>query len=72
MQILEFSLPAETQVILSVYSVTGRLLQHLVQGVEGAGIHTVSWDVSGQASGVYFYRFEAGDFAKTVKTLIVR
>jgi len=71
-QIIEYSLPAETRVTLSVYTVTGRLLRHLVQEFEGAGTHTVSWDVSDQASGVYFYRFEAGDFEQTVKTLIVR
>jgi type IX secretion system substrate protein len=71
-QVVQYSISAQTQVRLSVYSVTGRLVRELVQEVQGSGTHTASWDVSQVPSGVYFYQFKAGDHEETAKTLIVR
>jgi hypothetical protein len=70
-QILQYAVPAPTQVRISVYSVTGRLVKDLVQGVQPEGTHSVSWDVSHAPSGMYFYRYEAGDHKETIKSIIV-
>jgi len=37
-----------------------------------AGKYKYDWDASGMASGVYFYRLEAGTFAQTNKILLIR
>jgi len=36
------------------------------------GEHTATWDASGMASGVYYYRLTAGDFAETRKMVLLR
>jgi hypothetical protein len=36
------------------------------------GEYADTWDVSGMASGVYFYRLTAGDFTVTRKLLLIK
>ena len=60
---INFDLPFEGQVSLVVYDLIGREVATLAAGFHTAGHHSVTWDASHQASGVYFYRLRAGDSA---------
>jgi len=44
----------------------------LVNGKREAGVHEVKFDGSNLASGVYFYRLQAGDFVQTRTILLLR
>ena len=62
---IAFSVPRDTRVKLSVYTVGGRLVRTLTDRVYGTGRHVVPWDGTnasgeGLAAGIYLYRFEAG------------
>jgi hypothetical protein len=59
-------------VSLKVYDVLGRELSTLVSEVKPPGTYTVRLDAQGLASGVYFYRLEAGQFTKTKKLVLLR
>jgi hypothetical protein len=66
-----------SDVELSVYDVSGRLVRSLVTGVRNPGAHTLTWDLRGQdgrqvSSGVYFYRLRAGGKHVTMKQLVLR
>jgi hypothetical protein len=37
-----------------------------------AGKHQATWNGSGAASGVYFYRFEAGDYTNVRKLVLLK
>jgi len=52
---------------LKVFSALGQQVATLVQGEGEAGYHEVKFDGSNLASGVYFYRLEAGPFVATKK-----
>ncbi len=67
-----FSLPAESHVMLKVYNSLGQEVTTLVNGNMGAGIHNVVWDGSRLASGVYFYRMQAGGQVFTKKMLLIK
>jgi choice-of-anchor B domain-containing protein len=72
-----FTLPEETSVNISVYTLLGQRVRTLVEGTLTAGTHRVKWDgmnVSGSsaAGGVYLYRIEAGQFIKTMKMTLLR
>jgi hypothetical protein len=59
-------------VSLTVYDVLGREVATLVKEVKHPGMYTVQFDGSGLASGVYFYRLQAGDFVASKKLLLLK
>ena len=67
---IHFDLPDATRASLQMFDVTGRQVRLLVDEVLVAGAHVASWDGRNDrgeivASGVYFYRLEAGEFSTT-------
>jgi hypothetical protein len=44
----------------------------LESGVKSAGSHTINFDASRLASGVYMYRLQADEFNMTRKMLVVK
>ena len=56
--VINYTIKNAEYVKLSVYDVTGRVVATLVDGVQPAGISTVSFNASGLASGIYIYRLE--------------
>ena len=69
---IRFDLPVESEVRLEVYNVVGQRITTLVDGPRQAGSHTVSFDASHLASGVYVYRIQAGSYVKTHKMTLVK
>jgi hypothetical protein len=69
---ITYHLPRENFVTLAVFDVTGRLVERLIAGVEGAGDHVVEWDARGVSSGIYFYRIKVGDFTETRKMMLIK
>ena len=70
--IINYELPITNDVELNVYNLTGQKIATLVQETQRAGHHQVEWDASGFASGVYYYRIEAGEFVEVKKMILVR
>jgi uncharacterized membrane protein len=57
---------------LKVYDLLGREVATLVNEQKPPGTYEVTFNAAGLASGVYFYRIEAGLFVQTKKLLLVR
>ena len=57
---------------LSVFDILGCEVGVLVNERRGAGVHEVKFDGSNLASGVYFYRLQAGDYVASKKMLILK
>jgi hypothetical protein len=70
--IIRYQLPMVNYVSLKVYDLLGREVATLVNEVKLPGSYTVEWNASGLASGVYFYRLRAGDFADVKKLVVLR
>ena len=70
--VIQFSVPRSELVSLKVYDVLGRLVRTLVDKMEQPGSYSVTFSASGLASGVYFYRLQAGAFSQTKKLLLLR
>jgi hypothetical protein len=56
---IRFDLPRDARVELSVFDVLGRRIATPMSDTKTAGTHSVAFDASGLASGVYFYRLSA-------------
>jgi FlgD Ig-like domain len=74
---ISFSLPETQNVRLAVYGIDGKRVATLVNETRAAGLHEVLWkgrDDAGQsvASGMYFYRIEAGPYSQVRKMTLMK
>lgn len=70
---ISFSLPVAGRVRVTVHNILGRKVAVLTDSWYPSGTHTVKWDATGHASGVYFYRLQTDDgFVDTRKMLLVK
>jgi predicted GH43/DUF377 family glycosyl hydrolase len=76
---IRYELPHASRVSLKVYNTLGQEVATLVNETKPAGMYTVQFDArlpGGQAgrlaSGVYFYRLEAGTFVQTKRLVLLR
>jgi hypothetical protein len=72
-----YTLAAAERVRLTVFDTAGRRVRLLVDATESTGPHSVEFDGrddagSGLASGVYFYRLEAGNVTRTRKMVLLK
>jgi len=69
---IEFSIPKASFVKLTVYDVSGRELETLVNQNMSAGIYKAEWDASKFSSGIYFYTINSADFRETKKMILIK
>jgi hypothetical protein len=69
---IRYAIPERVHVTLSIFNTLGQQVAVLVNENQEAGYHDVRFDGSGVASGVYYYRIQAGGYVKTMKMLTVR
>ncbi|NOX87720.1 MAG: T9SS type A sorting domain-containing protein [Calditrichaeota bacterium] len=53
---IEFGLPVQEQVNVSIFNLNGQKVATLVDGALNAGVHKLKWDGRNVASGMYFYK----------------
>ncbi len=69
---IKFSLPKASNVKLTIYDAIGREVRTLLNNELSAGTHTIQWNASNIASGIYFCRIEANDYVKVNKMLLLK
>lgn len=69
---IEFSLRSAGIVHVGVYDVLGRSVATLVEEERPAGTHSVLFDASGLASGVYIYRLSSGGMNISKRMLLMK
>ncbi|MDZ7413801.1 MAG: T9SS type A sorting domain-containing protein [candidate division KSB1 bacterium] len=69
---VKFAVAKPGNVTIAVYNMLGQKVATLVNGYHQAGTYAATWDATGMASGVYFYKIEAGDFTAVKKMTLLR
>jgi hypothetical protein len=74
---IKYALPYDCDVKVSIYNILGRRVRVLVDEHQSAGYRSVHWDGKDEqgddvASGIYFYKIQAGDFQKTKKMVLLK
>lgn len=69
---IRFSLPENSDVRLSVYDLSGKEADVLVNSLLNAGEYEAEWDASVFSSGVYFYVLKTSGFADTKKMILIK
>jgi len=70
--IIEYSIPKDEFVKLTVYDFTGRTISTLVNENKKAGKYNISFNGTGIATGVYFYKLQAGNYSVVNKMLLLK
>ena len=70
--VIKYSIPKAENVSLVVYNLIGEKVAILINERKPAGSFTVDWDASNMASGIYYYRLQAGDFVQTRKMVLLK
>jgi hypothetical protein len=69
---IEFALPKAGPVEVKIYNTLGQEVATLVSETMGVGNHTVVFNAGNLASGLYFYRIQAGQFTSVKKMMLVK
>jgi beta-N-acetylhexosaminidase len=69
---IRFSLPRQSFVLLKIFDLLGREVATLVNEEKNIGSYNVEFTASDLPSGVYFYRLQAGSFAKIKKMILLK
>jgi hypothetical protein len=69
---IKFGLKKSQNVKITVYNLMGEEVRQLVNNQLNAGIHYISFDASGLASGVYIYRLISEDFTSTKRMILLK
>jgi hypothetical protein len=69
---IRYALPSKARANLTVFNSLGQVVKELVNENEEAGYHEVRFDGTGLASGVYFYRLQAGSFVDTKRLTLLK
>lgn len=69
---IEFAVPERANVTLKIYDVSGNLIAVLQDGELEAGNYKSNFVASGLASGIYFYKLEAGKFNAVKKFILMK
>ena len=69
---INYGLQNEGHVEIMVYDATGRLVEELVNQNQTPGYHSITWNASNQASGMYFAKMIAGDVVQTQKLVLLK
>ncbi len=69
---INFSIPKAEYVKLKIYDALGREIETLVSENLNPGTYQAEWNGSNYASGVFFYRLQAGSFSETKTMMLVK
>jgi len=69
---IKFTLPEASDVKVTIYNILGQQVTTLVNDQLNAGTHSIKWDGSECASGVYICRLETGSYVKSIKILLMK
>jgi hypothetical protein len=69
---IRFELNRAMTVSLKVYDILGREAATLVNGMQAAGSHAVTWNAQAASSGVYFAVLQAGDVRQVRKMMMLK
>ena len=74
---IQYALPSESRVVISIYDLTGRKVRTLVNEVQSAGHRSVMWNATNEigrqvSGGMYIYSIQAGDFIQNRKMVLMK
>ncbi len=70
--VISYQLPVANKVTLKLFDALGTEIATLVNEEKVAGVHKVEFNAIELASGIYFYKLQAGSFIETKKMMLLK
>ena len=62
----------QAEVYAAPHNMSGQQIANLVSKEQNAGTYNIRWDAAGLASGLYYYKLQAGEFMQVRKMLLIK
>jgi hypothetical protein len=69
---ISYYLPRTSEIQVDIYNLLGQRVETLFNGRQEGGIHSLRWDGSNFASGIYFIQLQTQNLTQTRKMLLIR
>ncbi len=69
---IKFYLPSAMKLTITVYDLLGREIDRVLNKYLSAGFHTVTWDASNYASGIYYARVKGENISQIIKMTLIK
>lgn len=69
---ISYFLSHPQNIVFNIYNLMGQKVKEFVIGFQTVGQHVMTLNVSDLPAGIYFVRFEAGEFKQTEKVILLR
>ncbi|NIT55847.1 MAG: T9SS type A sorting domain-containing protein, partial [Aliifodinibius sp.] len=69
---IQYDVAQPSKIEITVYNVQGQKVVTLVDGFKQAGSYQIRWEAVDMPSGVYFYRFTAGQTVQTKRMILLK
>jgi hypothetical protein len=69
---LSFAVPQQSNVVLAMHDLAGRLVQTIMQGNFERGRHSVSFNAAALPSGLYFVKMQSAHFSAVQKLILLK
>ncbi len=70
--VVSFLLPGPENVNLSIYNLHGQLITTLINGMIHSGLHSIHWDASNEAAGIYLARLSTNQAHTLMKIIVLK
>lgn len=69
---IDFSMPNNGYVILSVYNIKGQKVDVIFEGYQDSGFHSYTWNASEFPSGIYYFNLELDNKVSVAKAMLIK
>jgi hypothetical protein len=69
---IKYSVSEFSNVVLKVFNILGTEIAELINEDKSPGTYELIWTAADYPSGIYFYRFQAGDYSQTKKMILLK
>lgn len=69
---IKYEVPKNSNVLMRVYDVSGRLVKEVVNEYRHAGVYYLEFNASSLSSGVYYYQMTSDTFSDTKKMILIK
>ncbi|MBV6480143.1 MAG: hypothetical protein HGGPFJEG_02988 [Ignavibacteria bacterium] len=69
---IQYDLPEDNFVFIKIYDLLGREIITLLNEPKQAGSYIITFDASNLSSGVYYYKFKAGNFEQVRRMILLK